>query len=93
MDAIAGDLQALGLQEDSVKRLLEVMALRDMDGVEGVLGKESPAVEQVSPLEGAEEKSRLFVFFYRDRRYVHHVLMCILRNTQSQNNAFVGSVL
>lgn len=47
LDAIAGDLQALGLEESSIKRLLEVMKLRDIDGVEGVLGKDSKAVEQV----------------------------------------------
>lgn len=47
LEAVAGDLAALGLEEASVKRLLEVMELRDMDGVEAFLGKESPAAEQV----------------------------------------------
>lgn len=48
LEAVAGDLTALGLEEASVKRLLEVMELRDMDGVEAFLGKESPAAEEVS---------------------------------------------
>lgn len=48
LDAVAGDLEALGLEETSVKRLLEVMEIRDMDGVEQVLGKGSLAVQQVT---------------------------------------------
>ena len=47
LEAVAGDLAALGLEEASVKRLLEVMENRDMDGVEAFLGKESPAAAEV----------------------------------------------
>lgn len=48
MDAIAGDLANLGLEEASVGRLVEVMKLRDMGGVEEFLGKESPAAAEVT---------------------------------------------
>lgn len=47
LEAVAGDLAELGLEETSVKRLLKVMELRDMEGVEAFLGKESPAAEEV----------------------------------------------
>ena len=47
LEAISGDLAALGLQESSVKRLLEVMEVGDIDGVQSVLGKESPAANEV----------------------------------------------
>ena len=47
LEAVSGDLAALGLDDTSVKRLLEVMELKEMDGVEACLGKESPAVNEV----------------------------------------------
>ena len=47
LEAISGDLAALGLQESSLKRLLEVMEVGDIDGVQSVLGKESPAANEV----------------------------------------------
>ncbi|CAN0244390.1 unnamed protein product, partial [Ectocarpus sp. 13 AM-2016] len=50
LEAVAGDLADLGLEETSVKRLLEVMELRDMEGVEAFLGKESPAAEELRKL-------------------------------------------
>ncbi|CAM9145210.1 unnamed protein product [Scytosiphon promiscuus] len=50
LEAVAGDLAALGLEETSVKRLLEVMELRDMEGVEAFLGKESPAAVELQQL-------------------------------------------
>eukprot|EP00903_Cladosiphon_okamuranus_P006427 g6289.t1 len=50
LDAVSGDLTALGLDDTSVKRLLEVMELRDMNGVEAFLGKESPAADELRQL-------------------------------------------
>ncbi|CAM9589385.1 unnamed protein product [Ascophyllum nodosum] len=50
LEAISGDLAALGLQESSVKRLLEVMEVGDIDGVQSVLGKESPAANELRRL-------------------------------------------
>ncbi|CAM9301523.1 unnamed protein product [Ectocarpus fasciculatus] len=50
LEAVAGDLAELGLEETSVKRLLEVMELRDMEGVEAFLGKESPAAQELRKL-------------------------------------------
>lgn len=48
LEAIEGDLSALGLEKSNVKRLLEVMEVRDLDGVEAILGKESPAADEVN---------------------------------------------
>lgn len=48
LEAIKGDLSALGLEESNAKRLLEVMEVGDLDSVEEVLGKESPAANEVN---------------------------------------------
>lgn len=48
LEAIEGDLSALGLEESNAKRLVEVMEVGDLDGVEKVLGKESPAANEVN---------------------------------------------
>eukprot|EP00752_Nemacystus_decipiens_P014338 g12757.t1 len=50
LEAVTGDLAALGLDGASVKRLLEVMELKDMGGVETFLGKESPAADELRQL-------------------------------------------
>eukprot|EP00904_Undaria_pinnatifida_P007650 jgi/Undpi1/4014/HiC_scaffold_16.g07382.m1 len=56
LEAVASDLAALGLEEGSVKRLLEVMEIRDMDGVEAFLGKESPAAAELYRLFALAER-------------------------------------
>ncbi|CAM9682277.1 unnamed protein product, partial [Choristocarpus tenellus] len=50
LDAISEDLAALGLEAATVERLLEVMKIRDLEGVAGVLGEESTAVIELGRL-------------------------------------------
>lgn len=50
LDAIQGDLEELGLDRSVVEKLLEVLTNKSMDSIRGVLGADSPAVQQLERL-------------------------------------------
>lgn len=49
-DAIAADMAALGLNESQVDRIIEALSLRDLDGLEALLGADSPALIELRRL-------------------------------------------
>ena len=48
--AVKGDMEALGLTEDMIQKLLDTMAMKDLDALEAVLGGQSPALCQIKQL-------------------------------------------
>ena len=49
-EAIAGDMAALGLDDAMVDAILDALSLRDLDGLEGVLGADHAAVVELRQL-------------------------------------------
>jgi len=50
IDAIRGEMEALGLTEHIIQKLLDTIALKDLAELEKVLGGSSPALQQIKDL-------------------------------------------
>jgi len=50
ISAIKGDMEELGLTEDIIQKLLDTIAIKDLDELEKVLGETSPALQQIKDL-------------------------------------------
>jgi len=50
IDAIRGEMEALGLTEQIIQKLLDTIALKDLAELEKVLGESSPALQQIKDL-------------------------------------------
>ena len=50
IDAIRGEMEALGLTEHIIQKLLDTIALQDLAELEKVLGGSSPALQQIKDL-------------------------------------------